>query len=173
MSNNANLDEKERAKTSKKQFELLVKICLVSGIIIISGFIIYYALIPEPGYITFGILNENQEAENYPTSASVNENVSFFVTVDNYLDRDFSFNIQIKKGTVTTTMTPSNGSDGVPDFTIGNFTLNHNERWISEKLNTSFSLVGEDQIIIAELWEISKTAVEFYDILWIRLNITA
>jgi hypothetical protein len=70
-------------------------------------------------------------------------------------------------------MTPSNGSNGVLDFTIGNFTLNHNERWISEKLNTSFSLVGEDQIIIAELWEITNTKSEFYDVLWLRLNITA
>ena len=65
MSNNANFEEKERDKTSKKQFDLIVKICLVSGIIIISGFIIYYALTPEPGYITFGILNEDREAENY------------------------------------------------------------------------------------------------------------
>jgi uncharacterized membrane protein len=173
MSSNTNLDENERAKTSNKQFGILVKICLIIGIVIISGFIIYHALTPEPGYVTFGLLNEDQEAENYPTNASISEVIFFFVTVDNYLDRDFTFSIQIKKGDDTTTMNPSSGSDGILDFTIGNFTLNHNEKWISEMLNISFSLIGENQIIIVELHEIMKTKAVFYDILWLRLNITA
>ncbi|MFX1478353.1 MAG: DUF1616 domain-containing protein [Promethearchaeota archaeon] len=173
MSNSTAIDEEERNKTSNKQFRVLVRISLIIGIVIISGFIIYYALTPEPGYVTFGILNENQEAENYPTKASVNESIFFFVTVYNYLDRDFSFNIQIKKGDDTTKMNPSSGSNGILDFIIGNFTINHNERWISEKLNTSFSLLGEDQKIIAELHEITKTKVVFYSLLYLRLNITA
>ena len=156
--------------SSKRQFEIILTICLVSGILIISGFIIYYVLTPEPGYITFGILNENQEAENYPTEASINENVSFYLTVENYLEHTFEFSVQIKKGDNDTVMS-SAGSNGILQYMI-NDTLNHKELWISEKLNISFSLIGENQIIIAELWQITETSLEFFDILWLRLNIT-
>jgi len=168
-----NNDVKEINKSSKKEFDTILKICLIAGIIIISGFIIYEALKPEPGYVTFGILNKNQEAENYPTTASINESIFFYLTVENYLDRDFSYQIQIKKGDNMTTMNPTSGSDGVLNFTIGNFTLKKKQSWLSEKLNVSFSEVGENQIIIVELWQIKNIEVKFYDILWLRLNITS
>ena len=160
-------------KSSKKEFDTLLKICLITGIVIISGFIIYQVFKPEPGYVTFGILNKNQKAENYPTEASINENISFYLTVENYLDRDFSYQIQIKKGDNMTSMNPHSGSDGILNVTIGNFTLKNKQAWLSGKLNVSFSEVGENQIIIVELWQIKKTQIEFYNILWLRLNITS
>ena len=169
--NNNNI--KEKIKSSKKEFDTLLKICLITGIIIISGFIIYQAFKPEPGYVTFGILNKNQEAENYPTEASINDDISFYITVENYLDRDFSYQIQIKKGDNMTSMNLISGSDGTLNFTIGNFTLKNKQSWLSEKLNVSFSEVGENQIIIAELWQIKNTEIEFYNILWLRLKITS
>lgn len=169
--NNNNI--KEIKKSSKKEFDILLKICLITGIVIISGFIIYQAFKPEPGYVTFGILNENQEAENYPTNASMNVNISFYLTVENYLDRDFSYQIQIKKGDLMTSMNPHSGSDGIVNFTIGNFTLKNKQTWLSEKLNVSFSEVGENQIIIAELWQIKNSEIEYFNILWLRLNITS
>jgi len=165
-------NEKINLKISNKQFEIILKICLIIGIIIISGFIFYYIFTPEPGYVTFGILNENQKAEDYPTEAAVNESVFFFVTVDNYLNKEFTFRIKIKKGDSNTVLS-SNGSTGTLDSIIGNFTLKNNENWISEKLNVSFSEVGAYQIIITELWKIINEVEEkFYNILWLRLNIT-
>lgn len=156
---------------SKKKFQILLMICLIAGILVVSGFIIYYALTPEPGYITFGILNEDKKAENYPTNASINENISFYLTVGNYLNREFLFRIEIKKGNHYTILTPTH-SNGTLDFIVGNFTLKNKDDWISEQLNVSFSEVGENQIIIAELWEIKPSTTDFYDILWLRLNIT-
>ena len=97
MNEKVNIDQKRNFKSSLKEFDTLLKICLIIGIIVISGFIIYHALKPEPGFVTFGLLNENQEAENYPTEASINESISFYLTVDNYLERDFAFNVKIKK----------------------------------------------------------------------------
>jgi len=88
------------------------------------------------------------------------------------MNRDFKFRIKIKKGDNNTIKSPSIPSNGTLDFTIGNFTLIHNDYWISEKLNVSFSEVGESQIIIAELWQIINEIEEFYISLWLQLNIT-
>jgi len=69
-------------------------------------------------------------------------------------------------------LSPLIPSNGTLDYSIGNFTLNHNDNWISEQLNASFSEVGENQIIITELWQIKSEIEEFYDTLYLRLNIT-
>ncbi|UCD01272.1 MAG: DUF1616 domain-containing protein [Promethearchaeota archaeon] len=172
MNKITNKNRKKILKTSKKQFDTLLKICLIIGIIIVSGFIIYYVLTPEPGYVAFMILNENQKAEKYPTEAAINESISFYLTVGNYLNRDFTFQIQIKKGNNNTILSSSIPSNGTLDFTIGNITLNHNVDWISQKLNVSFSEVGQNQIIIAELWQIRNEVEEFYNNVFLRLNIT-
>ncbi|MFX1329411.1 MAG: DUF1616 domain-containing protein [Promethearchaeota archaeon] len=164
-------DQTKDSKSSNKQFEVILKVCLIIGIIIVSGFIIYYIFTPEPGYVTFGILNENQEAENYPTKASVNETISFYLTVGNYLDREFSFRFKIMKGNNKTNLS-SRPSNGTLYLTIGNFTLENNIEQVYGSYNISFSEVGEDQIIIAELWQIKNAAEQFYNILYLRLNIT-
>lgn len=94
------------------------------------------------------------------------------MTVDNYLNKEFTFRIKIKKGDCNTVLS-SIGSNGTLDSIIGNSTLKNNENWISEKLNVSFSEVGANQIIITELWKITNDVEEkFYNILWLRLNIT-
>ena len=172
MSDGTIKDEIRSNRQSKKQFDLLLKICLIIGIIVVSGFIIYYVFTPEPGYVTFGILNENQEAENYPIEASINDSVSFYLTVENKLATKFSFSIKIKKGNNNTILS-SMGSNGTLEYVVNN-TLNYSNIWISNKLNVSFSQLGANQIIIAELWQIGRNEIEkFFDILWLRLNITS
>ena len=165
-------NEKNNLKKSYKQFEILLKISLIIGIIIVSGFIIYYILTPEPGYVTFGLLNEDKKAQNYPTSAFVNETIFFYANVGNYMNRDFSFQVMVKKGNNDTLMRPTFPSNGSLEYIIRNFTLPNRGDWISEKLNISFSQIGNNQIIITELWQIKNNIPEFYDILWLRLNIT-
>ncbi len=162
----------EKLKINNNHFEKLLKICLILGIIVVSGFIIYVILTPEPGYVTFGILNENQEAGEYPTETSVNETISFYLTVENDLDRKFSFGFQIKKGNNDTFLS-SNGSNGTLYQTIGNFTLNPKEFQIYGEFNISFSEVGENQIIIAELWQIKREIEQYYSIIYLWLNITS
>ena len=172
MSDESIKNKNQNNRQSKKQFDLLLKICLIIGIIVVSGFIIYYIFTPEPGYITFGILNENQEAENYQTEASRNESISFYLTVENKMAAEFSFSIKIKKGNNNTILS-SIGSNGTLEYVV-NDTLNYSNIWISNKLNVSFSQLGTNQIIIAELWQIGNNEVEkFFDILWLRLNITS
>jgi uncharacterized membrane protein len=172
MNEQSKQDKSESNRESKKQFDILLKVCLVIGIIVVSGFIIFYALTPEPGYITFGILNENQEAENYPTEATINETISFYLTLENRLTSEFRFSLKIKKGSNSTILS-STGSNGTLDYMI-NDTLSYTNTWISNILNVSFSQIGANQIIIAELWQIDNSELEtFYDILWLRLNITS
>ena len=173
MDNSAIKVDKDKNLTSWKHFETLLKISLIIGIIIISGFIIYYVLTPEPGYVTFGILNENQEAENYPTQAPFNETIFFYLTVENNLEKVFNFSIKIKKGTKYTVLSSSVESNGTLQYEI-NDSLRIKENLLTEKLNISFSQTGAYQIIIAELWEITQSTTEvFFNILWLRLNITS
>ncbi|MFW9900075.1 MAG: hypothetical protein ACFFDY_02165 [Candidatus Thorarchaeota archaeon] len=164
--------EKNDTKISNKHFEMVVKISLIIGIIIVSSFIVYYLLNPEPGYVTFGILNENQKAENYQTEAPINETISFYLTVGNYLDREFMFRFKIKKGNNNTVLS-STGSNGTLYKTIGNFTLNPKEFRIYGEYNISFSEEGQNQIIIAELWQIKHEIEELFIIHYLRLNITS
>lgn len=164
--------EENNLKESNRQFGLLLKISLIIGILIVSGFIIYYVLNPEPGYVSFGILNEDEKAENYPTSANVNETIFFYAYVGNYLNRDFSFQVKIKKGNNQTLKSPRTPSNGTLAYTIGNFTLNHNDDWTSVQLNVSFSELGEEQIIIVELWQIKNNIEEYFNNAWMWLNIT-
>ncbi len=162
----------DRVKFQNNHFEKLLKICLILGIVVISGFIIYFILTPEPGFVAYSILNENQEAGNYPTEAAANETISFYLTVENRLDREFMFGFKIKKGNKDTLLSSNNPSNGTLYQTKGNFSLTPNEIQIYGEYNISFSEVGEDQIIIAELWQIKHEMEEFFIVHYLRLNIT-
>lgn len=165
-------NEKENLKISNKIFENLLKICLIIGILVVSGFIIYYILTPEPGYVTFGILTKNLEAENYPTEATVNETISFYVTVDNKMERDFSFRIEVLKGDNETIVTSTGSINAISYYNTTKTTLMNNQFWMSEMLNISFSQPGANQRIIVELWEVQNEVEKFYNNLYLWLNIT-
>ncbi|KKM75053.1 hypothetical protein LCGC14_1394120 [marine sediment metagenome] len=158
-------------KESYKQFGLLLKISLIIGILIVSGFIIYYVLNPEPGFVGLGILNSEKRAEEYPTDATVNETISFYVTVENQMKREFSFRIEILKGDNKTVVTSSGSFNATSFFNTTKATLMHNQFWISEMLNISFSQPGAKQRIIVELWEIKDEREVYYNNLFLWLNI--
>ncbi|MFX0006493.1 MAG: hypothetical protein ACFFA7_06545 [Promethearchaeota archaeon] len=162
----------DRLKDQNNHFEKLLKLCLIFGIIVVSGFVIYFILTPEPGFIAYSILNENQEAGNYPTKAVANETISFYLNVENHLNREFMFGFKIKKGNEDTLLSSNNPSNGTLYQTIGNFSLNPNEFHIYGEYNISFSEVGEDQIIIAELWQIKHEIESFFIVHYLHLNIT-
>lgn len=154
--------------------EKIVKISLIIGIIVISGFILYYLLNPEPGFVTFGILNSEKKAENYPTEVSVNEDVEFYIVVENHLNTEFVFEIRIYKGDNETKLSSDGSENADLNYTTDQEILDVGEKWESDKLSIRFSKIGSSQILIAELWEITEDdSSSFYDIIYLRLNITA
>ena len=165
---------KKKVLSSYKEFDKILKILLIIGIVVVSGFIIYAVLTPKPGYCYLGILNSDKKAENYPTNAAVDENITFYISVGNYLNRDFSFHIEILKGNNDTVLGSSHSLNATSFVNSSIITLPHREIWISSAFNVSFSLVGTNQIIIAELWEIPSVSIRrFYDVVFLRLNITS
>jgi len=67
----------------------------------------------------------------------------------------------------------SSGSiNATPYFNTTKISLLHNQFWMSEMLNISFSQPGANQMIIVELWEIKNSGIEkFFNNLFLRLNI--
>ncbi|TXT59458.1 MAG: hypothetical protein BAJALOKI2v1_210059, partial [Promethearchaeota archaeon] len=129
-------DKNSELRKSEKDFEKLVTISLLLGIIIVSGFILYYLLNPEPGFVTLGILNSDKKAEDYPTTVSINERIDFYVTVGNNLRRTSTFKIQILKGDNDTLLSKDRPAELAQlAFTIDNIVLEHNQTWISDNLN--------------------------------------
>jgi len=173
MSKLNNSKEINDIKKNYKEFDRVLLVLLIIGIIIISGFIVYAVFTPEPGYITFGYLNDERKAENYPTNATVGENVTFYVSVGNYLNRDFSFRVEILKGNNDTKIESWGSSNATSFMNSSTIDLSHGENWISSAYNVSFYDSGYNQIIIAELWEINAGSNDkYWEILTMRLNIT-
>jgi len=84
-------EEKKKELNNYKEFDKILKILLIIGIVIVSSFIIYALLTPKPGYLYIGILNSNKKAENYTKNAAVDENITLYISVGNYLNRVFFF----------------------------------------------------------------------------------
>ena len=74
---------------------------------------------------------------------------------------------------MNTILEPEGSINATSVFNVTQIMLEHNDQWISNKLNISFSQPGPNQLIIAELWEIDLNLDrKFHAILWLRLNIT-
>jgi len=170
MSDNDNNNYSRKLKESFEHFDKIITICLIAGILIISGFIIYYLVNPEPPFTTFLILNEDKKMENYPTNATIGENISFYVGIGNYLEREVTFNVNISKGDNNTILGPNGAVNAELNFSISNITLQHNEDWISEKLNISF-YTGGNRTIIAQLFENTVSGELFIDIIYLRIEV--
>jgi uncharacterized membrane protein len=156
-----------------KDFNKILKYLLLVGIIAVSGFLIYYILTPEPGNIDFGILNSDKKAGNFPKIIEVDENVSFYLTVDNYLNREFSFRIEILKSNGSKISHPSDPLTSQSVLNTSIIALENRGGWISNLFNISFNTPGDDQNIIAELWEIKVGLPStFFASLYLRFNVT-
>ena len=147
-SNTPYLEEKGKVKKNS-QFEKIVKVSILIGISVVTGFIIYYSLTPEPGYVYFGVLQNGEELENYTIEAK----------------------LKILKGNNNTILYPG-PSNGTLFYNFENTTLVNEHTWVSNIVNISFNETGANHIVIIELWEIKSEIEYFFNILWIRLNIT-
>jgi len=175
MKNKENMKEKNSHNNSNQERKNLVKITriiLLIGIILTSCFIIYEIIKVEPGYYTYGLLNSDGYAQDYPTQKKINENVTLYTTVGNFLNEDFTFSIHILKGNHSTLINSESGSNGTLIRKLPNITLQHGNEWISDAQNISFSNTGQNKMIIFELWKIENNKEIYFDILFIKLNIT-
>jgi uncharacterized membrane protein len=164
--------EDQEAKKGFKHFGKILTVCLIVGILIITGFIIYYAANPESPYHTYLILNEDKKMEAYPINGSVGEDISFYVALGNYLEEDLIFTIRISKGDNTTILSPYGSLNAEYNYTTANFILGHEKIWISNQLNISFYETGK-RIIIAEIYGITADSREFiYNVVFLRVNVT-
>lgn len=180
MSEGIKNKKKLALNTSNKQFEKLLTVCLLIGIIVVGAFVIYYLLTPEEGFVMFGYLHQDPstgewEAENYEVNTTVGQEINFTIDVHNYLKRDFTFRVKVLKGdNDTNNEKHSPYSGAILNFTTTNITLSHGESWNSGRLNITFYDIGENHMIIMELWQILDENDEAYwDHLWMRLNVTA
>ena len=156
----------------KLEFDKLLKLLLIFGLIIVSGFILYHTLKPKSGYITFGILNSDMSADNYPSNASIGENIPFYIFIGNHLNRELNFRLDILIGDNNTYLALNQPTNGSSYLNITSNILNGVD-WISNLINVSFSESGINRLIIAELWMINADLTEkFYDSLYLRLNVT-
>jgi uncharacterized membrane protein len=167
--------EKKELEFENKQFQKILKISLLMGIVIVSGFITYYIwyynISSEEDYVGFGILNHRKEAEDYPTIAYVNQSIDFYVTVENELKRDFTFRVKVYRGHNQTILSSDGAQNAQYIFSTDKETLKPHEDWESDKLIVSFPQQGDDQAIIVQLYEYTDSDRDFYDILWLRLRI--
>ena len=97
-------------KKSFNQFNKIVTVSLIVGILIISCFIVSLIFYPEPGYLSSGILNEDQKLGDYKPNATIGEPINFYVGVDNYLGENLTFNVRILKGDRAITIMNETGS---------------------------------------------------------------
>ncbi|TXT62534.1 MAG: hypothetical protein BAJALOKI1v1_910003 [Promethearchaeota archaeon] len=164
--------ESEDVKKEFKHFGKILTVCLIAGIIIITGFTIYFLYTPESPYHTYTILNEDKRMELYPTNASRGQDISFYVGLGNYLEEDLLFTIRISKGDNTTILSPYGTLNGQYNYTATNFILGHEKLWFSDQLNLSFYETGS-RIIIAELYGITLESNHFiYNVAFLRINVT-
>ncbi len=172
MNSKVTRKEKSEVELATIQFQRLLRFSLICGIVIVSGFIVYYILVPEEGYIGFGILNDDERAEDYPTTTKVNQSIGFYVTVDNELDHDFTFKLIILLGDEDTKLSPEGSKYANKTSTTDKETLKPSEHWMSDKLYVLFPYNGTDQILIVELWKYNEdNSREFWDILWLRIDV--
>ena len=166
---------KLRLELSDKHFQKIVTTCLLIGIIIVSGFVFYYVLIPKEGTISFGVLDENKGVEDFPKNLTIGEDVTFYISVVNNLLRDAEFKIYVLKGDNDTDNRYYHNESGAEiNYTISNIVIKNGNEWLSEPQNISFYELGENHMVIVELWEILSDDSEKYWIHdWFRLNITA
>ncbi len=159
--------------SNRLEFDNLLKVLLIIGIVVISGFILYYVLKPAPGFISFGVLNSDMKLDDFPSELSVGENASFYVFVENQLNREFTLRLEILKGDNETIKSSLGSVNATSYLNITNVKINHGTRWTSEKLNVSFLVPGVNYSIIMEFWEIKLDLNEvFWEILWQNLNVT-
>ncbi len=156
----------------KKNLVKITKIIIVVGIILTSFFIIYEILNIEPDFVTLGVLNSEKKAENYPIDVNVGEEFTVFVSVGNNLATNFTFSVHVLTGDQKTFVSKTTGSNGTLKQKLSSITIQPGEEWISNAQRFSFYSAGENLMVIFELWKVENSKETFYDVVFLRLNVS-
>lgn len=135
--------------------EKITRIVLIIGILSVSGAIIYTLTLPEEEDILFFLLNEEQMLRDYPTNSSIGNPVTIHLYVQNMMKDAKEFQINIFRGKNSTFIDPDISVFSNPNATHllnQNISLKHAEEWISDPITVIFPELGENQLIICELW---------------------
>ena len=155
----------------KLDFRKLLTFLLILGIIVVSCFIMYNIIKPKSGYITFGILNSEKNAD-FQKECLVGENISLYVFIGNHINRELNFRLEILKGDNNTYLALNQPTNGSSFLNISSH-ISDGLDWMSNLINVSFTEPGINKLVIAELWLIKEDSTEyFYNSLYQRLNVT-
>jgi hypothetical protein len=168
--------ENDDIERSNPQLEKMVKIILIAGILIIIPFIFGVSLRRDPPYTIWGVLNDEMEAGNYPTTIQTNENISLFLFVECHKYGTINVGIRHIVGVNSSLELNSEGTVGGTLVQEINFTAQDAVRWESTQINSTIATplgANEHFIIAFELWLELNLIWTFHDLLYIRLNTTA
>ena len=162
---------------SHLDLDKVVKIVLIASIIIVSIGIVSFLNRPKEQYAIFMVLNEDKRLGDYPTNASVQENVSLHTYVESHYSEETEFMVRVYKGNNDTTITSENGTTNAQWFrNITVEPLSENENWTSQIINVSFDIMGENQTILFELWKKNLQGEWHYvpnQVLFVRIDVIA
>jgi uncharacterized membrane protein len=135
-----------------KGYVVAIAIALVFIIGLVAGYYLWFRGEPEP-YSTISILDADGLANDYPEIVVIGENNSFtvWVTVENHMGEDLSFEVRIKVTTQKAPVFPIQ-EEATTVFPI---TLRKGEKW-STTATTTLELAG-DYMIVYELWMRNNT----------------
>ena len=170
--------ESETEELSKTELRKMIRGLLLIGIVAVAGAMVYSATRPEEEDVLFFILNDQQDLKDYPTNASVDKTVTVYGFVENHLGKSAEFTVQVYQSSGDVVIHVNTSVAGHTNITdIKNFTktLENEEEWLTDQIDVSFPAIGENQLIILELWQKMDGEWAFMPnyLLFIRLNITA
>ena len=145
----------------KKPLEKVTTGILIVSIIIMLTGIIYVSVRPEEEFTHFFLLNEDQKMKDYPTNATIGEDLSFHVYIECHYQDGKEYQVRIYQGTNETAINSSISVSSQTAQTYLNETkkievnLANEENWTSPMQTISFNAPGKNQVIICELWEIN------------------
>ncbi len=140
---------------SDLSLEKITRIVLIVGIISVSGAIVYTLTSPKEDDILFFLLNEEQMLKDYPTNVTQGNKVIIHIFIQNLMHETKNFQIHIYRGYSDTYIDPEVSIISNPNVTsvkVQNIVLANEEQWISDPIEVEFTEIGDNQLIICELW---------------------
>ncbi len=161
---------------SRVNLEKLVKVILLSSIAIVTGFILYQVLFTKsPGYINFGMLNENGQYGNYPYNVNQGENFYLRYFIGDYNPDITEFSVRTYRANSSSTVTFAHGVDNATLLGVYNHTLNFNATYTSDPLPFNVTEVGNTSRICFELWVLNNTRWHYMEFsvqyIWVNCSL--